>query len=151
MKTIKDLFNKVKMVLKNKRKENKNFDGKKFWQPIKKLLENVKVNFKWKKLSSTEIKKIMNMPEFIINGYGKQEIIEVNHFIIQTVRIPTTEKPTLKKLIQIGLNIGQFKGTSSKKLPYSNIDNFVSKSIQNMKLDEVLDNNEIIKLEKLLK
>ena len=30
--------------------------------------------------------------------------------IIQTVRIPMTEKPSLRKIIQIALNIGQCQG-----------------------------------------
>ena len=34
----------------------------------------------------------MSMTEFIINGHGNTEIIEENHFLIQTVRIPKNEE-----------------------------------------------------------
>jgi len=53
----------------------------------------------------------MLLPEYIINGYDQKSIIENNHFIIQQVRIPLNEKPTIRKIIQIALNIGQYRGS----------------------------------------
>ena len=44
------------------------------------------------------------------------ERIESNHFLIQQVRIPTTEKPSIRKIIQLGLNIGQWYGKPDKSL-----------------------------------
>ena len=43
----------------------------------------------------------MSMPEFFINGHGNTEIIEKNHFLIQTVRIPKNEDPSLKKSVKL--------------------------------------------------
>jgi len=104
------------------RKQNPtNFDGQSFWQPIKKFLEpldsyNAK---KWKKISKTKTRKIMLLPEYTIDGYETKLINENNHFIIQQVRIPINEKPTIKKIIQIALNIGQYKGTNNNNFIYN--------------------------------
>jgi hypothetical protein len=97
------------------------FDGQGFWQPIKKMLEpldsyNAK---KWKSISKTKTRKIMLLPEYTINGYETKVINENNHFIIQQVRIPLNEKPTIKKIIQIALNIGQYKGTNQNNFIYN--------------------------------
>ena len=35
---------------------------------------------------------------------------EKNHFLIQQVRIPNKEKPVIGKILQIALNMGQYKG-----------------------------------------
>jgi hypothetical protein len=96
------------------------FDGQGFWQPIKKILEpldsyNAK---KWKQISKTKTRKIMLLPEYTINGYETKLINENNHFIIQQVRIPLNEKPTIKKIMQIALNIGQYKGINNNNFIY---------------------------------
>jgi hypothetical protein len=110
-----------------------NFDGQGFWQPIKKILEPLdKYNAKkWKQISKTKTRKIMLLPEYTINGYETKLINENNHFIIQQVRIPLNEKPTIKKIIQIALNIGQYKGTNKNNFIYNikfnNITQFIYK------------------------
>jgi len=116
------LFNSVLEKSYKLRKKNPNaFDGQGFWQPIKKLLEpldsyNAK---KWRKISKTKTRKIMLLPEYNINGYETKLIDEKNHFIIQQVRIPLNEKPTIKKIIQIALNIGQYKGINNNNYIYN--------------------------------
>jgi hypothetical protein len=67
----------------------------------------------------------MLLPEYTINGYEEKIIIENNHFIIQQVRIPLTEKPTIRKIIQIALNIGQYRGSGGKMI-FDNIGQFIS-------------------------
>ena len=109
------------------------FDGQGFWQPIKKLLDPLEYNAKkWKKISKTKTRKIMLLPEYSINGYETKQINENNHFIIQQVRIPLNEKPTIKKIIQIALNIGQYKGINNKNFIYNikfdNITQFIYKT-----------------------
>ena len=98
-----------------------NFDGYNFWQPIKSILTPLdKYNAKkWKKTSEDKIKKIMSLPEYIIDGYENKIINENYHFIIQQVRIPLKEIATIKKIIQIALNIGQYKGTNKGKFIYN--------------------------------
>ena len=102
------------------------FDGQGFWQPIKKILEPLDKYSakKWKKLSKKLTRSIMLLPEYTINGYEEKIIIENNHFIIQQVRIPLTEKPTIRKIIQIALNIGQYRGSGGKMI-FDNIGQFI--------------------------
>ncbi len=128
------LFQKVMNKSYQLRKINpKKFDGQGFWQPIKKQLEKLDNHYasKWKKISENKTKKIMLLPEFYIDGYGEKKIDENNHFIIQQVRIPLTEKPTIKKIIQIALNIGQYKGTNNGNfiydIEYDDINQFIYK------------------------
>ena len=54
------------------------------------------------------------IPEYTINALEEQSLVEHAHFIIQTVRIPLNEKPTIKKIIQIALNIGQCRGKGTQ-------------------------------------
>jgi hypothetical protein len=138
------LFNLVLEKAKNEREKNKNFDGKEFWQPIKAILDKVDIKFDWKKLDKKKVEEIMSLPEYYKNGNGEEKIIEKNHFIIQSVRIPTTEEPSLKKLIQIALNIGQYYGTKDNKninLPYNSINSFVSKNVSNIELNKYVSKN----------
>lgn len=58
----------------------------------------------------------MKIPEYTIDGYGNKKIMESHHFMIQPVRIPTTEPMTLRKIIQLGLNSGQLQGSDHKKI-----------------------------------
>lgn len=71
----------------------------------------------------------MLLPEYTINGYETKQINEINHFMIQQVRIPLQDKPTIKKIIQIALNIGQYKGINKTK----NISKTNTKTISNTK------------------
>lgn len=150
--TIKDLFNQVIKSSTKARSSKKNFDGQVYWQPIKKILANSKWTAKkWKKSSDTYYKKIMLLPEIHIDGYGNQTTNEVNHFIIQTVRIPRTEKPSLRKLIQLALNIGQYKAETNKNTKYYKLEHFVDKKLGKIKLEDIMDIKDIKKLDKYLK
>ena len=128
------IFKKVLDKSYNLRKKNIfKFDGKSFWQPIKNILEPLDKYHakKWKKISKRKTRKIMLLPEYIIDGYENKIINENNHFIIQQVRIPLNEKATIKKIIQIALNIGQSKAVnqtnSNIQTNMNNIDKFISK------------------------
>lgn len=128
------LFDNVLIKSYELRKANHKFDGQKFWQPIKKILEPIDIYHakEWKVISKSKTKKIMLLPEFNIDGYGNKSINEKNHFIIQQVRIPITEQPTIKKIIQIALNIGQYNGVNNNKFIYNlkltDINQFINKS-----------------------
>ena len=146
------LFNNVLQKSYQLRKENPNtFDGKTFWQPIKKRLETLDKHSasKWKTLSKTKTKKIMLLPEYTINGYETKQINEKNHFMIQQVRIPLQDKPTIKKIIQIALNIGQYKGTNkTKNISKTKTKN--SNSIKYNNINQFIYKNDIIKLSNYL-
>lgn len=111
------LFNLIVNKSKAERKKNPDdFDGLGYWRNIKGLIpDNISAS-KWRKISSKLTNEIMNFPEEQTLGNGKKEIIENNHFIIQQVRIPHTEKPSLRKILQVGLNVGQWLGNPNPKI-----------------------------------
>ena len=53
------------------------------------------------------------------------KIIEINHFIIQTIRIPLTEEPSIKKTIQL-LNIVNIQIGGKKK--WMKLENYLTKN-----------------------
>ena len=136
------IFDLVKEKSYDKRKAHPTtFDGKGFWQPIKNLLEPLD-NFhasKWRTLSKTKARQIMLLHEYTMNVYEEKQINELHHFIIQQVRIPLTEKPTIKKIIQVALNIGQYKGVNNGVYIHD---------IKFSKLEEFLTKKDIIELSK---
>lgn len=93
------------------RKQYVNSNGKYYWYQFKFILELYDIyTFTWLPFIDFEyIKQVMSTIEYVIDGYGNKTIIEGNHFLIQTVRIPTIEKPCIRKLLQIALNIGQYR------------------------------------------
>ena len=109
------------------RKSNSQADGQKFWKPIKEELSKFDIEASgWKNIKK-EYHKALLRAEFYIDGYGNKNIIEINHFIIQTIRIPLNENPTLRKIIQIALNIGQYTGSGFPKEPWMNLENYLTK------------------------
>jgi hypothetical protein len=112
----------------NKNQKKNKFDGLAFWQPIKKMLEPLDEYSaeKWKKISKKLTDSIMLLPEYIINGYEEKSLLENNHFIIQQVRIPLKETPTIRKIVQVALNIGQHRG-SGGEIIFNSIDDFITK------------------------
>jgi cell fate (sporulation/competence/biofilm development) regulator YmcA (YheA/YmcA/DUF963 family) len=103
------IFNNVKEVSQLLRKVP-NFDGQKFWQPIKKELNEHDITFnKWKELSEFH-KNLINIEEY--DKYNK--MIEIKHFIRQHANIPINDRPNLTKIIQIALNSGQFLGSATE-------------------------------------
>ena len=111
------LFYTLEKTVYELRQKDKNYDGLQFWQPLKKILskhDNIKVK-NWKKINKSIQNKIMKLPEYYVDGNEVKHIIENNHFIIQQVRIPMKDEPNLRKILQLALNIGQFRGTSTRK------------------------------------
>lgn len=127
------MFNRV-LSTAQKLKKMDSFKGQDFWQPIKQILEQYDQQPAaggWRKIPSKVSAEILSLTEYTINGRDEKTIIEQNHFIIQQYRIPMKEPATVKKIIQVALNIGQYKGTKpNKKLPegFSEITDFISKS-----------------------
>ena len=145
------LFDKVLDKSYQLRKKNLlNFDGQEFWQHIKKILEPLdkyKAS-KWKTISKTKTHKIMLLSEYTIDGYENKIINEKNHFIIQQVRIPLKEIPNIKKIIQIALNIGQYKAFNNKS-QFDNISEFILKE-DIIELSKYLTDNIIQKIDNYL-
>ena len=76
-----------------------------FGNPLKKLFieQNIRAS-SWKQIDTSIVKKLMDIPE--LDGLGN--IILINHFLRQQVRIPTQEEPSLRRIMQVALNSGQF-------------------------------------------
>jgi hypothetical protein len=104
---LEDMYDNIKEVSQLLKKVP-NFDGQIFWQPIKKVLNELDIEFNnWIELSDVH-KNLINIEEY--DKYDK--IIEINHFIRQHANIPMNDKPNLTKIIQIALNSGQFLGSA---------------------------------------
>ena len=146
--TIEDLFNVILLYLKDKRSKNKNYDGLRFWKSIKGILSNSNYKAeKWKNIPQKYYKNIMTLPEYYIDGNGNTSLIEENHFLIQTVRIPNTEKPSLRKIMQIALNIGQYTGNNTYNLmKIKNVKDYIGIKERNTKINEILSKQDINKL-----
>jgi len=158
--TIKDLFDAIKEKSRKERDKNQYFDGQKFWQKLKAILGNSLYKAKaWKKIRTPVFDATIKLIEFTIDGTGTKKIIEKNHFAIQTVRIPATEQPTLRKIMQVALNIGQFEGydkwdgyvdAGNLSAPNDNFENYISKTEGDKKLTTIMANADITAFKKLL-
>lgn len=159
--TISELFNLFKKIFKEKNLNDPQFDGKKFWQPLKAILGQSKWQAKsWKKKNKNYIIEIMNLPEYYINGYNIKELDKTNHFVIQTVRIPLSKKeaqkdeeelPNLKKILQVALNIGQYLAFTKKtSMKYNKITDYITEKESNVKVIDILHYNDIKQLLYLL-
>ena len=124
---LKKIFNLVLHSARELRRNNLHADGLKFWKPIKNVLseyDGIKAS-SWKHIKKQH-HTILNLPEYYIDGLGNQNIIEKNHFLIQTIRLPLTEKPSLRKVIQVALNIGQYTGSGGKKQEWMNLECYLT-------------------------
>ena len=150
--TIEDLFNQLMYSVRKKRLDNKNFDGLKFWGSVKSILSKSDYEaVKWKNVPERHYHNIMKYSECYIDGYGKTYLIEDHHFLIQTVRIPKTESPSLRKIIQIALNIGQYLAYNNKTIiKRINISDYINKKDSNTKLSDILSNKDITKIKNIL-
>lgn len=105
------IFLRVLNDSKKLRKKNPNMDGRAFWQFIKNELNTLDISFeKWKPLTHPH-KSLLSIKEVDENG----NMLETNHFLRQHANIPINDPPTVTKIIQIALNIGQFLGATTKK------------------------------------
>jgi hypothetical protein len=117
MSRLQTLFDLVQSAACDRRSATPGFDGRGFWQPIKDLLPaETTAPHGWRPLDRNRITSWMALPEKRADG----STIEINHFLIQQVRIPTTEEPSIRKIIQLALNIGQYSGlcTAYERLEY---------------------------------
>jgi hypothetical protein len=96
----------------------------------------------------------MILPEKTIDGYGNIKMIEINHFLIQLVRIPTNEESTLIKIMQLAYNWGQLSGSvntiDSKYRKLSNINTFITlEELMTLDIHENIHFEIISKIKKL--
>jgi hypothetical protein len=143
MSNLETLFEEVRKTAYYNKKNDRYFDGNKFWEPLKNLLNKSDISGRdWKSINKNVTKQILSLIEFTIDGHGNKKIIELNHHIIQHIKIPLYCKPTLKRILQVAMNIGQFQALVSngllEKLEYKehklyDIKTYISeKDIKNM-------------------
>lgn len=109
-------------------------DGLAFWKSIKELLlvhdphDNIIASC-WKKHVSDDIANcIMSLSEYTTaDSKGKKYMIKSNHFLIQTVRLAIKEKPSLRKVIQVALNIGQYIGMGHSRMKWMYLHEYLTK------------------------
>lgn len=102
----------------------------------------------------TFTRKVLAYPERVISGFGDEELLEKNHFLIQIFRIPLNDQPTLYNLLCIaiytGLLLDNLKANdfpegivkAYKDLKMHNMINYVSRDDYNELLKGVPDNIE---------
>lgn len=124
-------------------------DGRSFWQPFKKLFEDIDLinQYGWKSLSK-------NLTETL--AHLENETDEMCHFWFQLYNLPYNYgNITMKRLLQLALNIGQLEGSMNnaellerpllcygrdffEKEKVSSLDTFVSIEIQNRISNELI-------------
>jgi len=105
MKSLKETFELVleKSELLHKNNINNEVEGLRFWRSIKDYLSDSELKINWNidlnKLNLNFVQKIMSLDE------SKDK----NHFLIQHINLVKKNKPNIRKILQIALNIGQLK------------------------------------------
>ena len=83
----------------------------------------------------TFTRKVLELPEFIISGFGHKEAIDRNHFIIQIFRIPLQEEPTLFNLLRVSFYCGLLlHGLKSQDFPEG-----IVKAFKGLKVNELVN------------
>ena len=143
IKTIDDLFELVKNTFRKKKIQYKYFYNERYWEPIKNILnKNDWKAQKWKVISQKDVKTYMKLPEYFIDGNGNKSKYELNHTIIESIRISTTKDPTLSNICSIALLLGLFQAISCSNHMYDSrikLGDFIVQGDTNKKLDLILD------------
>lgn len=88
----------------------KKWDGRAIWQPMKNSLSDQPTVVSWSgKVNSAErnilMRDVLQLSETNEDGSTN----ELNHFLMQCVRIPVNDTPSDRKIMQLALNIGQLQ------------------------------------------
>jgi hypothetical protein len=83
----------------------------------------------------TFTKKLLPLPEKIISGFGKEELLDKNHCMIQIFKIPFLEEPTLMNLLKIGV----YTGILSVNLKSSDFPEGIVKAYRDLKMHNLIN------------
>lgn len=128
---------------KNRHMEVPRFGGQELWNMLKSVIQQIDPQDKiladsWQvKVNEIEYK---NIPEYDEN----KNMIEVNHFAIQMLRIPAQEKPTLRKILQVAFNQGQYEALRNTEL------DLIVQAHQLNNFDTYLDNDSVQSISEIL-
>lgn len=78
----------------------------------------------------TFTKKVLELPEKMVSGFGAEEYITKNHFMIQIFRIPLDHEPTLYNLLLIAM----YTGFLTVILRVDDMPHGIVKAFQNLKM-----------------
>lgn len=83
----------------------------------------------------TFTKKVLELPEKVISGFGCEQYIDKNHFMIQVFRIPLDSQPTLYNLLLIAM----YTGFLSLVLRVDDMPQGIVKAFQNLKMHNMIN------------
>ncbi len=145
--TVDDLFELIRKTFRRKKLQYKYFYDEKYWHPVNEILNNINWNsHRWKIVSVEDVKKYMKLPEYYIDGNGKKEVYEINHHIIEVIRIPTTKDPTIENILKIGVHLGLFQALTHNNNIYDSknkLEDFIPKEYIFTRLDEFIGSTDI--------
>ena len=121
------MFEELKDEAESARKNNKDFDGKGWWNKqipkIEKEFGVEPLNYKWKlPIKDKKVNLDDKSDDFDENG------AKPSHFYNQLVRIPQRKELTPEAIMQIGINIGFGKAVGSVDRDYS-IEDFMESEV----------------------
>jgi hypothetical protein len=114
------------------RQNDRSADGLMFWHRFKDFFKGIQIETEWKttcdnlKELSYDQQEVMKLEEFVTLGDGSIVTREMNHFKIQTVRIPLNNKASFVKIMQLALNIGQYVGSGGHLTHWMCIHDYIS-------------------------
>ena len=132
----------VKKVEKLKRK-NPQFNKGDLITKIEDIIEPLeKKKITWSRVEKDIKNSILDLPEYYVDGLGKNHRIDFNHYLMEQIRLPQRQDPTLKEVLEMAFNIGLKRG-SMKGSKASDMDKlrYFLKDREIDKLSTVLDNN----------
>ena len=119
------LFTLVQQETKKFKSDRLQGNGREFWQPLKQIFTGSSISAScWKNLDRDLVDKLIKLEE----QDNLDNIIEINHFLRQLVRIPTEESPSLRRIMQLALNSGQYLALCDRSTVISNF-NFSSSGL----------------------
>jgi hypothetical protein len=112
-----DLFDLVQQLSQKFLRKNKDLDHEKLARDLGDFLEELEIgNLSFKEwnvefrrngeMYHTFTKKILVLPEKIISGFGVEEMVDKNHYLIQIFRLPLQDVPTLFNLLLVAMYTG---------------------------------------------
>jgi hypothetical protein len=126
--------------------KNSDIDGLVFWRDVKRDFvryddSTPNATYRINKICVRKI-NFMFQYEQLANKDKKGETILPDHFIYQLVNIPTTEPVNVRKVMQLALNIGQWKAADKNTGALIEADN-IFKKYKLDKIDSYLAKSEI--------
>jgi hypothetical protein len=86
------------------------WDGRAVWQPMKNKLSDKPIMKSWSYKVNVPAREALRKDILELNEFNPDgSMCEINHFLMQCVRIPVNDEPSARKIMQVALNIGQLR------------------------------------------